>query len=288
MISGVLLLDKPTGISSTDVVRQVRRQFNTGEVGHAGTLDPNASGVLLVCVGEATKVVPFLTTHDKRYTTEAVLGEERVTDDAEGEVIVTAPWEHVTEQALRTALSTFEGTIQQAPPRVSAIKQGGRRLYERVRAGEDVEADLHLREVIAHSLTLTSFDPPRFALDMHVGKGFYVRSLVRDLGRAVGSAAHVVTLRRLSVGQFRVEDADPERLLTIEQALAHLPLAQAGERGAWRLRNGQHVPLGEDVEVTVAAPLYRLHGPAGELLAVVAPDEEGVLHVVRGFRSDLR
>ena len=137
---GILAVDKPTGMTSTDVVRRVRHIMNTRRVGHTGTLDPDASGLLLVCVGEGTKAVQFLLEGTKTYVCEATLGAETQTDDAAGEVIRTADWDMVTRDALEARLSFFNGTIDQVPPRVSAIKKDGKRMYKRVLAGEDVDA----------------------------------------------------------------------------------------------------------------------------------------------------
>ena len=293
-VAGLLLVDKPTGMTSTDVVRVARRVFRTRRVGHAGTLDPDASGLLLVCIGACTKAVPYLMATRKRYETDVVLGSETLTDDAEGDVIREAAWEHVQEPAVRAFLEQATGEVQQVPPRVCALKRGGRRMHERVRAGEDVEGELEPRSVLAFSLELLRWEPPKLTLALEVGKGYYVRSLARDLGRALGSAAHVTRLRRTQSGNFdvahavSVDEMAEEALLSIEEALAHLPAAHAGAEAAWRITNGQRVRVGDDLTLEgTPAPgtAVRVLGPDG-LLAVAELDDEGRVKVRRGFHSD--
>ena len=287
-------MDKPLQLTSTDVVRIVRKRLNTRRVGHAGTLDPTATGLLVVCVGEATKAVPYLMAAQKAYAVGGRFGAETVTDDAAGEVIREADWDHVTPEAVSEALAGFVGRRPQVPPRVCALKKDGRRMYERVRAGEDIDAELVARPVDCFELELESCSLPDFRLVMTVGKGFYVRSLVRDVGRLLGSAAHVADLRRTRIGRFAVEDAiapdaigSGAAMMTLEAALAHLPTAHAGPTATGRLRNGQRVAPGDDVvfEPTEAAnpdPSLVL-GTLGQAVAVCELDPEGRLRVRRGF-----
>lgn len=291
---GILNIDKPVGMTSTDVVRRVRRALNTRKVGHAGTLDPDASGVLLVCVGEGTKAVPFLMGTAKEYTTTARWGAERLTDDSAGEVIRSAAWEHVTEEAVRAALPRFVGTIEQTPPRVSALKKDGRRMYDRVRAGEDIDSELVPRPVTCATLELLRFELPEVDLMMEVGKGFYVRSLVRDLGRALDSAAHVAALRRTRVGPFRadaacsLDDVSASKLMSVKDGLAHLPTMRVDAKAAEDLRHGRKLSARarhfEGEEPPAEVPCCAL-GPDDELICVAALRGDGSVQVVRGFAS---
>jgi len=292
---GILAVDKPTGMTSTDVVRRVRHIMNTRRVGHTGTLDPDASGLLLVCVGEGTKAVQFLLEGTKTYVCEATLGAETQTDDAAGEVIRTADWDMVTRDALEARLSFFNGTIDQVPPRVSAIKKDGKRMYKRVLAGEDVDALLEARPVELHSLTLKAWNPPHFTLEMTVGKGFYVRSLVRDLGRMLDSAAHVTTLRRTALRGLQVEHAlsldeiTPASLISVNDSLVHLPTLVVGPETTELIKNGIKVPLTADLETTVPitpGDTFRVHTQAGDLVAVAECTDEDLIKVVRGFMSN--
>lgn len=291
-MSGVLLVDKPAGMTSTDVVRRARRVFSTGRVGHAGTLDPDATGLLIVCVGEATKAVPFLVADQKTYTATGRLGMETWTDDAAGDPFREAPWDHVTDAQVDDALAQVGARGEQVPPRISAIKRNGERMYERARRGENVELELEARPVDLHRLTRVPAELPDIAVEMVVGKGFYVRSLFRDLGRVMDTAAHVLWLRRTTIGPFLVDQAvafdniGPESLLSIEEALAHLPAAILDDAATTKLRFGQRPVVGEGVELdyTGAGPI-RAMSPEGQLVAMVRL-LEGSLKVIRGFTSD--
>jgi len=288
---GVFLIDKPVGMTSTDAVRMVRRHAGLRRVGHAGTLDPAASGLLLVCVGEATKLVPYLVTETKEYLADGVLGTETLTDDAESEAITTASWDHVTEASLANVLQKYEGECLQKPPRVSAIKRGGERFYKRVRRGEDVDAELPDRPVIAHRLSLLDCELPKFSVEMVVGKGFYVRSLVRDVGRDVQSAAHVTRLRRTRVGQFTVDNAcSPHELPTEPQvsicdALNHLETIHADQQTTDRLRWGQRpqFPGDESDATALMGQPIRVLDTNNALVAIATVTEEKLLKVLRGF-----
>jgi tRNA pseudouridine55 synthase len=294
-INGVILVDKPIGITSTGVVSAARRAFNTRRIGHAGTLDPDASGLLLLCVGQATRLVPYLVTEQKDYWCRAMLGTETVTDDAASEAIRSMDWEHVTEVQLEGALSIYRGGYDQTAPRVSALKKDGKRFHARVRAGEFVDDELPVRPVKVHQLQLESFDAPEFTLKLSVGKGFYVRSLVRDLGRSVDSAAHVLSLRRTRVGRFDVADATQldalleADVVSLVDALAHLPIAQAGAKASQRIIYGQKVPIGDDIEVETPVQdgeQVRVLNSENELLAIAECFDGGVLRVLRGVSHE--
>ncbi len=287
---GIVVIDKAAHRTSTDVVRAVRKLFGTRRVGHAGTLDPDATGVLLVCVGQATKAVPFLQSTSKVYRVSAQMGAETLSDDAASETIREAPWQHVERRQFESALSKYEGVIQQLPPRISARKVDGRRLYERVRMGEDVDSLIRPTEVTVHAVSLLRWEPPLFELEMTVGKGFYVRSLVRDLGRDLASAAHVLTLRRTRSGRFdasearAMEELEIGDLLPISRALSHLPRATCDETAEHMLRCGQRPSAGEHLHLDELLPGARAlaTGPGG-VIAVCELQPDGRLKVVRGF-----
>ncbi len=249
-INGWLIVDKPAGITSTQVVGKVRWALNAKKAGHAGTLDPAATGVLAVALGEATKTVPYITDALKCYRFTMRLGQATNTDDAEGTVIQTSDT-RPTDADIRAALPAFTGDITQVPPQFSAVKVDGERAYALARAGE--EMDLAARPLWVESLDLIARpDADHAELEMVCGKGGYVRSIARDLGRALGCLGHVVTLRRTWSGPFdasdgltldqidalaRTPDLDA-RLLPLETGLADLPELRATPEGAARLRNG--------------------------------------------------
>ena len=249
-ISGWLVVDKPKGMTSTSVVNKVRWAFEAKKAGHSGTLDPDATGLLAVALGEATKTVPFVTDAMKAYAFTVRFGVATNTDDAAGEVLATSDV-RPDDEALRAALTEFEGHIQQVPPAFSAVKIDGERAYAKARAGEDV--DLAARPLFVESLTLVGRpDEDHAELEMVCGKGGYVRSIARDLGEALGCLGHVTELRRLWSGPFDLDDAVTvdrveelsrtpeldEYLLPVESGLADLPELAATAEGAGRLRNG--------------------------------------------------
>ena len=210
-LNGLLVVDKPLGLSSMDVVRRVRRAAGGVKTGHAGTLDPLATGVVVCCLGRATKAVPRLMDMSKTYEATVDLSAFTCTDDKEGpreEVDVAAP---PNEAAVRAALDRFEGQIQQRPPAHSAVHVDGRRAYERARRGEDFE--LPLRTVRIDRIELISFDWPMLEIRVHCGKGTYIRSLARDLGRTLGTGGHLAALRRTAVGSYDLSGAADEARL---------------------------------------------------------------------------
>ncbi len=289
MLQGrVYIIDKPAGMGSTDVVRELRHRLRTPEVGHTGTLDPDATGLLLLCTYAATRLVPFLTAEDKAYRVEARLGRSTVTDDAAGDTVREAPWEHVSQEAFEAALASAVGTHPQRPPSVSAIKVAGRRLHERVRAGEDVDALLAPRIVTMDTARVARFAPPDVTLEVEVGKGFYVRSLVRDLGERLGTAAHVTSLRRTRIGPFSDSEAIALDDVTEESGLPWLaalervlPELSVSETVAKRLSFGQRIG-GQDLARIPERGEPQLARFEGEPVAVVSWDGER-LTIVRGL-----
>lgn len=249
-VSGWVIVDKPAGPTSNDVVGKVRWAFDAQKAGHAGTLDPAATGVLAIALGEATKTVPFVTDALKAYDFTVAFGAATNTDDAQGEVIETSDKRPGDDQIV-SALSDFTGDILQVPPAYSAVKIDGVRAYKRARDGEDIE--LAARPLFVEDLTLIDRpDPDHARLRLVCGKGGYVRAIARDLGRTLGCLGHVQSLRRIWSGPFDVEDGvsldqiedlakSPEIdqfLHPLEVALQDLPEARCSEEGASRLRNG--------------------------------------------------
>ena len=257
-VDGWVVLDKPLGLGSTPAVSRVRRLFGAQKAGHGGTLDPLATGVLPIALGEATKTVPFVMDGRKQYRFTLCIGEARSTEDLEGEVTATSPV-RPDEAAIRAALPAFVGTIEQRPPAYSALKVDGQRAYDLARAGETVE--LALRQVTIERLELVGrpdADHADFVVDC--GKGTYIRSLGRDLALALGSVGHLSALRRTAAGPFREEAAislskletlghSPALLGTlapVATALDDIPALALAEAQADRLRQGQPVLLTRD------------------------------------------
>ena len=260
-ISGWLVVDKPAGMTSTAVVNKVRWALDAKKAGHAGTLDPDATGVLAIALGEATKTVPYITDALKAYTFTVRLGQATNTDDAEGEVIAESDL-RPSDDEIKQALLPFLGEIMQVPPKFSAVKIDGQHAYKLARDGEDVE--LAARPLWVEELVLVDRpDPNHVVLEMTCGKGGYVRSIARDLGAALGCHGHVKQLRRIWSGPFDAEDglsieqvdemaktpALDDYLQPLEVGLADLPELKCSPEGATRLRNGNPgMVLSSDVE----------------------------------------
>ena len=254
-VSGWIVLDKPINLGSTQAVGQVRRAFNAQKAGHAGTLDPLATGVLPIALGEATKTVPFLVDADKAYEFTVAWGEETTTFDREGPVIATSDI-RPTPQAIQAALARFVGEIDQVPPAYSAIKVEGERAYDLAREG--VAVDLAPRRIVIHSAELTGApDADHAQIAITCGKGTYVRALARDLAQALGTKAHVSALRRTRVGPFSADraaalelvadlcdrGAGSEVLLPVETALDDIPALAVTTEDAFRLTQGRAIVL---------------------------------------------
>jgi tRNA pseudouridine55 synthase len=292
-ISGWLVVDKPAGITSTAVVNKVRWALGAQKAGHAGTLDPAATGVLAVALGEATKTVPFVTDALKCYRFTIRLGQATNTDDAEGEVIATSA-SRPTDAEIRATLPAFEGDVLQVPPQFSAVKIDGERAYVRAREGEAM--DIAPRPLWVESLTLLARpDPDHAELELVCGKGGYVRAIARDLGRSLGCQAHVLTLRRLWSGGFdaadgvtlaQVEDlarteALEALLRPLEDGLADLPEVRCTPEAAARLRNGNPAPVIASAAEWGETAWASLGGRA----VAVGTYRSGELHPSRVFRG---
>lgn len=254
-ISGWLIVDKPAGITSTAVVNKVKWAFDARKAGHAGTLDPDATGVLAVALGEATKTVPYITDALKAYVFTVRLGQRTNTDDAEGEVVATSDI-RPSDEEIKETLGRFVGEIMQIPPAFSAVKIDGQRAYRMARAGEEV--NLEARPLWVEELLLVDRpDADHVTLEMTCGKGGYVRAIARDLGEALGCHGHVRELRRIWSGPFDAEDGigldilDAEAksptldrfLRPLEDGLADLPELICPESSVGRLRNGNPAPV---------------------------------------------
>jgi tRNA pseudouridine55 synthase len=292
-MNGVLVIDKPQGPTSFEVVRRVRSALGLRRAGHTGTLDPMATGVLPVCLGEATKLAGLLTEGDKAYDAVVRLGLLTDTQDVTGTVLETRPVPALSTELLESALQRFRGTFLQLPPMYSAVKVKGKRLYERARAGEPVERTP--RQVTVHSLVLRDFSSSECTLSVRCSKGFFVRSLAEDLGRVLGSGGALKSLRRTASGPFGLDGALQlsqvealgvagasgraeleARMVSMADALPELPVVQVAERDVSRVLHGVPLVLGADAP----AGRVRVLGPDGVLLAV-GDVHEGRLSYVR-------
>lgn len=287
-INGWLILDKPVGITSTHAVSRLKRIFNAKKAGHAGTLDPLASGILPIAFGEATKTVPFVQDGEKAYRFTVRWGAETDSDDSEGAVTRTSDERPATDQ-IAALLPRFIGTIMQMPPAYSAIKINGERAYDLARDGEEV--NLAPRPVTIHALGLVRSDENEAVLEAQCGKGTYVRAIARDLGRLLGCFGHVVALRRTRVGPFieddaitlaelETEDAQPfDALLNVEAGLSEVTCIVVDRDGAARLRRGQSLLLrGRDAPIEGFA-----YAACGGVPVAFGPVEGGELLPSRVF-----
>jgi tRNA pseudouridine55 synthase len=260
-LSGVLLVNKPTGMTSHDVIDQLRRILDTRRIGHTGTLDPGADGVLLICINQATKVAQYLTEMDKEYLAVVKLGVTTDTYDRAGRVVKTEENLNVSLDEIRKVVLSFTGRIQQIPPAYSAIKQNGKRLYQLARAHKKVEA--RGREVEIKKLEILDIDIPWIHLKIACSKGTYIRSLAFDIGEKLGCGAHLFSLRRTRIGPFKWEDSLSLQkvtdiqdnggiksvLLSIEKALGHLPAVVVNTSFAKKVKDG--IPLKSSAVVAV-------------------------------------
>lgn len=254
-VSGILLLDKPLGLSSNHALQRVKRLYDARKAGHTGSLDPLADGMLPICFGDATKLSAFLLDADKHYWFRVRLGQTTATGDAEGDIVRERPVEGVTADRIEQVLSSFCGEIEQLPPMYSALKHQGKRLYELAREGLEVERKT--RCVTIYSLTLGDVDLPTFDLRVACSKGTYVRTLAEDIGEALGCGAHVIALRRTGVGPYtdfpmhtmdalertaeQGQAALDRLLLPVDTALADWPEVRVGADAGFYLKQGQPV-----------------------------------------------
>lgn len=271
-INGVILLDKPTGMSSNQALQKVKWLYQARKAGHTGSLDPLATGLLPLCFGQATKVSQYLLDSHKKYTTVIKLGEVTDTLDSEGEVTEVRPVK-VSDEQIQSALEQFKGDIKQVPPMYSALKKDGQPLYKLARKGEVIERPA--RDMTVHALIAERIDEVYVRLHVHCSSGFYIRSLAFDLGEALGCGAHVVELRRTDIKSLAVEQAhsiaDIEQakdrkllLLPIDSLLKEMPKIEISEQQATDLLQGKTVPA----QGITTSELTRFYTPEDTLFAV--------------------
>jgi tRNA pseudouridine 55 synthase len=279
-ISGVLVVDKPIGLTSHDVVQIIRKGTNIRRAGHTGTLDPRASGVLVILVGPAVRLSEYVSASDKRYQAVVRLGQSTDTYDADGRVVSTSPV-NITEEEFENALKQFIGEIEQVPPPYSAVKVKGKKAYEMAREGEEVE--LLPRKIQVYNLDLLEWAPPDAVIDVYCSSGTYVRSLAHDLGEALGCGAHLVGLRRTKSGRFTLRDAVPLRklresfengtwyqhLIPAAEALSDWPAIELTQTQVDDVRHGHRIPGDKEL-----GKLARGISEQGELVALLEFDPE--------------
>lgn len=279
-VSGVLVVDKPVGMTSHDVVQIIRRGTGIRRAGHTGTLDPRASGVLVILIGPAVRLSEYVSASDKRYQATVRLGKSTDTFDSEGRITATASPDRITEMQFEEALEQFVGEIQQVPPPYSAIKVQGRKAYEMARGGEEVE--LEPRTINVYSLELLEWAPPEAVIDVFCSSGTYVRSLANDLGAALGCGAYLVGLRRTKSGRFTLRDAVPLRrlqesfnsgdwyrfLIPAAEALGDWPMVELDGDQVELIRHGHRIPAEPGAQGWVRGVSQQ-----GDLVALMELDE---------------
>ena len=274
---GFLNIDKPLGLTSHDVVARVRRGLKIKKVGHAGTLDPLATGVLVLCLGAATRLSEYVMHTTKQYRAQIHLGVETATYDAEGEITAQYDIYHLTLADIERALAQFMGEIEQLPPMYSAIKQGGRKLYDIARAGEEVERQPRRVEIMA--LDILDWSPPQVTVDVTCSAGTYIRSLAHDMGEVLGVGAHLSGLVRTASGSFHLADSIgldallensdwTHYLVPPAAALVHLPVIQCDAAALDNLTHGRPVPD----PLAEAGLLAQAYNANGDLIAIVEGD----------------
>ncbi len=281
-VNGILLLDKPAGITSNAALQAVKQRLRARKAGHTGSLDPLATGMLPICLGEATKISGFLLEADKTYEVRIRLGVSTTTGDAEGEVLATRPVPRLTQDSVEAALACFRGAIEQVPPMHSAIKRNGQPLYKLAHQGIVVEREP--RQVQIHELTLQGMEDESISVRVHCSKGTYIRTLAEDIGTELGCGGHVAALRRTGVGGFdcsemvslaelerTVEEEGPAAadryLLSIESALRHWPDVRLSAEVAYFLQQGQ--------------PVFVPHAPTQGFVRIYAGEDQHFLGVGR-------
>ena len=294
-IDGVFLLDKPQGMSSNDIMQKVKRLFQANKAGHTGALDPLATGMLPICLGEATKFSQFLLDADKRYVVTAKLGERTDTSDAEGQVVETRSVNVETSQIL-TALEQFRGDILQVPTMFSALKHNGKPLYEYARAGITVEREA--RPITIFELNFIEYQAPFLTLEVHCSKGTYIRTLVDDLGEVLGCGAHVTVLRRTAVADYPAEkmmtwdalqalaeqgDLD-QHLLPIDTAVSKLPALKLNAEQSKGIGFGQRVKFANEAKLRGQV---RLFSDKNIFLGVALIDDNNVIRPQRLITQSL-
>ena len=285
-IDGLLVVDKPGGMTSLDVVREIKARFLIKKAGHIGTLDPFATGVLPVAMNEGTKLIPFLQEDPKDYEAVMKIGEETRTDDLTGEIVRRGPWEDLSPEMIRTVFKSFSGKIRQTPPMFSAIKVKGKPLYRMARKG--IEIERQEREVQVYDLQVRRIDLPMIHFGVSCSKGTYIRALARDIGKRIGCGAHLVSLRRTRSGPFTLEQAIPmeklktlpgdetlhDSLIPLKEVLFGLPEVIGDERLIRKIRYGKEMIV-RDLELQTLPPFEE-----GQWLKMSSP-EEGLVAILQ-------
>jgi len=314
-VDGLLIADKPEGMTSLDVVRQVKRRLGAKRAGHIGTLDPFATGVLPIAVNEGTKLIPFINDEPKEYEATLKLGEETNTDDLTGEVVSGGPWEDVSPDVIRSAFRAFMGKIQQMPPMFSAIKREGKPLYRLAREG--VEVERREREVEIFCLETQKISLPKVRFKVSCSKGTYIRALARDIGKKIGCGAHLLQLRRVRSGPFTLEQAISWEslkglstthpsfpgLIPLERALPSLPEVIGDEPLIRKVRHGKEMVVrdlsAQTLPILEKGQWLKITSPGEGLVAILrsevggseiacAPPERVALRPLRVFQPNKR
>ncbi len=294
LVSGVVVVDKPVGLTSHDVVQIIRRGTGIRRAGHTGTLDPRASGVLVVLVGPAVRLSEYVSATDKRYQATLRLGTSTDTYDAEGQIMRTTPIDNITEDQFAEIIKNYEGEIEQVPPPFSAVKVKGRRAYDRARQGEKVE--LKPRKINVYNLDVLEWAPPEVVLDVYCSSGTYVRSLANDLGDDLGTGAYLIGLRRTKSGRFTLRDAVPLRqlqdaflagewyryLIPAAEALGDWPSLELDGEQVEKVRYGHRIPAGENAKELVD-PANHPYASEDNLGLVCAITEQGDLVAIMEY-----
>ena len=294
-IHGVVLLDKPAGISSNRALQKVRGIYQARKGGHTGSLDPFATGMLPICLGEASKTAAFMLKAGKKYLATARLGEATTTGDIEGELIQSCPLPDIENEKLNQSLQALVGDIEQVPPMYSALKHQGKPLYEYARAGIEIERPA--RPITIFALNLVEWQPPYLSFEVQCSKGTYIRTLAEDIAKALGSCAHLIRLRRLSVEPFesypmvsleQLQDAKEhdglgEFLLPVDVGLPDWPRIDLDADQHAKFRHGNRFEISAD---RVPAGEVRVYGPAGNLLGLADSSPQGTLQPARVFNLD--
>jgi tRNA pseudouridine55 synthase len=281
VVSGVLVVDKPVGFTSHDIVQIIRRGTGIRRAGHTGTLDPRASGVLVVLIGPAVRLSEYVSASDKRYQATIHLGASTDTYDAEGKITSSSSVEDITEEQFIEMLGQFVGEIEQIPPPYSAIKVKGKKAYEMARQGEEVE--LQPRKIRVYNLDLLEWAPPEVVIDVYCSSGTYVRSLANDLGKALGTGAHLIGLRRTKSGRFTLRDAVPQHrlkeafdagdwykyLIPAAEALGDWPMVELDPDQVDLIRHGHRIDANPD-----STGWARGVSQQGDLVALLEHDQE--------------
>ncbi len=290
-VDGLLIVDKPEGMTSLEVVKQIKRRFHVKKAGHIGTLDPFATGVLPVVINEGTKLVPFLDEEPKEYEAIMRLGEETTTEDATGKVTLRGSWEHVTPELIHRVFQNFLGRIQQIPPMFSALKLHGKPLYRLARKG--IEVERKEKEVKIFKLQVKEINLPQVRFQVSCSKGTYIRTLGKDIGKQIGCGAHLLSLRRIRSGPFALEGTIPwERLknlskaedlrpwmISLKEALPRLPEVIGDEGLVKKIRFGKNMVV-RDLS-SHSLPAFE----KGQWLKMTSP-EEGLVAILRSEMTD--